>query len=104
MEGLLGGVVRAWDVRKRVVVAPAMNTAMWEHPITGEQMGVLRGRWAWVTVLEPVEKRLACGDVGTGAMREWSEVVEFVVRELGLEGKGGEERQEEEKGEGEEVV
>ena len=89
VDGLLGGVVRAWDVEKRIVVAPAMNTFMWQHPVTGEQMDVLRNKWDWVQVLEPVEKRLACGDVGTGAMREWCEVVEYVVRELGLEGKEG---------------
>lgn len=90
MDGLLGGVVRAWDVQKKIVVAPAMNTFMWMHPVTGEQMDVLRNRWGWVHVLEPVEKRLACGDVGTGAMREWREVVMYVVNELGLEGEGGE--------------
>lgn len=86
VDGLLGGVVRAWDVNKRIVVAPAMNTHMWMHPLTEEHMSVLRERWKdWVTVLEPVEKRLACGDVGTGAMREWSEVVDYVASYLRLQ-------------------
>ncbi|KAF8428709.1 flavoprotein [Tirmania nivea] len=104
VDGLLGGVTRAWDVEKSIVVAPAMNTLMWQHPVTREQMDVLRNKWEWVQVLEPVEKSLACGDVGTGAMIEWWEVVEYVLKELGLEGKEGEEEEEEEEenGKGEE--
>lgn len=88
VDGLLGGVVRSWDVEKKIVVAPAMNTFMWNHPITGDHMDVLN-KWKWVHVLGPVETRLACGGVGTGALREWWEVVEYVVKELGLEGKEG---------------
>ncbi|KAF8437447.1 flavoprotein [Terfezia claveryi] len=84
VDGLLAGVIRAWDVEKMIVVAPAMNTFMWQHPLTSEQMDVLRNKWDWVQVLEPVEKKLACGDVGTGAMREWREVVEYVVKKLEL--------------------
>lgn len=91
VDGLLGGVVRAWDVNKTIVVAPAMNTFMWTHPITAEQLGVLRHKWHWVKVLEPVEKRLACGDVGTGAMREWKEVVAHLLEDLGLLGRVPEE-------------
>ncbi|KAF8477218.1 flavoprotein [Kalaharituber pfeilii] len=94
VEGLLGGVVRAWDTSKKIVVAPAMNTLMWEHPITEEHMGVLGGRWSsWIKVLEPVEKRLACGDMGRGGMKEWRDIVEYLVEELALEA-GDKERDE----------
>ena len=63
-----------------------MNTAMWEHPVTKKQVKVLEDEWGvggrglggWVEVLRPVEKGLACGDVGSGAMREWSEIVELI--------------------------
>ena len=103
-EDLLGCVLRAWDVegrgwrgrRKRVVVAPAMNSAMWQHPVTARQVRVLEEEWGvgagdggeakgWVEVLRPAEKELACGDVGVGAMREWSEVVEVIKARLSLE-------------------
>ena len=97
-EDLLGCVLRAWDVegmgwqgrRKRVVVAPAMNGAMWRHPVTARHIRVLEEEWGvggdgWVEVLRPVEKELACGDVEVGAMREWSEVVEVIMARLGLE-------------------
>lgn len=66
-----------------------MNTAMWEHPVTGEQVGRLEGEWGgWFEVLRPVEKGLACGDVGGGAMRDWTEVVGVIERRLGLEEEG----------------
>ncbi|MCJ1415806.1 hypothetical protein MMC32_002139 [Xylographa parallela] len=101
-DNLLTSVVRAWDTSglvegkgvKRIVVAPAMNTAMWRHPVTGRQLEVLEGEWGvgsggWVEVLRPVEKELACGDVGDGAMRDWREVVEVIEERLGLVGGGG---------------
>lgn len=83
-DTLLLSVLRAWDTDKSVVVAPAMNTAMWRHPVTALHVGVLEG-WGWVQVLRPVEKELACGDVGVGAMRAWEEVVAVVEERLGLE-------------------
>ena len=43
-----------------------MNTFMWESPFTAEHLDKL-GRLG-VTVIDPVAKKLACGDVGTGAM------------------------------------
>jgi len=41
-------------------------------------------------VLRPVEKELACGDVGDGAMREWREVVGVIEESLGLKRDGAE--------------
>lgn len=64
-DTLLLSVGRAWDFSKPVVVAPAMNTMMWEHPTTAEHLSRLRS-WG-VHVVDPVEKRLACDDVGMGA-------------------------------------
>ncbi|KAF3936445.1 hypothetical protein ABW19_dt0206076 [Dactylella cylindrospora] len=85
-DNLLLSIVRAWDTNRRIAVAPAMNTLMWEHPITGKQIKVLEEEWEWFRVLRPVEKMLACGDSGSGGMKEWSEIVEWLVEELGLEG------------------
>ena len=50
-----------------------MNTAMWEHPATAAHLGALRA-WGF-GVVPPVAKRLACGDVGVGAMAGVAEVV-----------------------------
>ena len=98
-DNLLLSVVRAWDtngeiesgMKKRIILAPAMNTAMWRHPVTRKQIQVLEEDWAidqehngWIELLRPVEKTLACGDAGNGAMREWSEIVSVVEARLNL--------------------
>jgi phosphopantothenoylcysteine decarboxylase len=77
--------------RKGIVVAPAMNTAMWSHPVTARQLKILEEEWGvekggWFEVLRPVEKRLACGDTGSGAMRSWEEIVKVIERRLHLAG------------------
>ncbi|ETS81135.1 hypothetical protein PFICI_06137 [Pestalotiopsis fici W106-1] len=78
---------------KRIIVAPAMNTAMWRHPVTESQIKVLSEDWGvgkqgkgagWFEVLPPQQKTLACGDIGDGAMMEWSEIVKVIEDRLGL--------------------
>ncbi|KIV78919.1 hypothetical protein, variant [Exophiala sideris] len=101
-DGLLLSVVRAWDTtglvdmrKKRIFVAPAMNTAMWRHPITKKQIKVLEQDWGsgdggWITVLRPMEKELACGDVGDGAMMDWKQIVVHIESYLQLSAQNGE--------------
>ncbi|KAF3217856.1 hypothetical protein TWF106_007819 [Orbilia oligospora] len=89
-DNLLLSVIRAWDTNKPIAVAPAMNTLMWEHPVTTSQIKVLETEWSWFRVLRPVEKLLACGDSGSGAMKEWSTIVSWVVEEMKLKLEGGE--------------
>lgn len=72
-DNLLTNVARAWNHNKPFIVAPAMNTAMYEHPITKEQVGKLMD-WNFC-VIPPVEKELACGDFGVGAMASVADVV-----------------------------
>ncbi|MFO7572439.1 MAG: bifunctional phosphopantothenoylcysteine decarboxylase/phosphopantothenate--cysteine ligase CoaBC [Gaiellaceae bacterium] len=55
-----------------VVVAPAMNVRMWEHPATVANVEILRARG--VDVLGPVAGELAEGEVGTGRMAEPEEI------------------------------
>mmetsp|Transcript_21916 Transcript_21916/g.37593 ORF Transcript_21916/g.37593 Transcript_21916/m.37593 type:complete len:190 (-) Transcript_21916:38-607(-) len=75
-DNLLLCVARAWDFRRPFLVAPAMNTMMWEHPATAQQLDVVR-RWG-VTVIPPVCKTLACGDSGIGAMAEVDTIISAV--------------------------
>lgn len=49
-----------------VLVAPAMNVRMWEHPAVQENLSILRARG--VRVVDPDEGFLACGDYGKGRM------------------------------------
>ncbi|CAG9997573.1 unnamed protein product [Clonostachys byssicola] len=110
-DNLALSVCRAWDTdgqvdgqRKRMLVAPAMNTAMWRHPVTERQIRVLEEDWGvrtneetgeetgWIEVLQPqATKLLACGDLGSGAMMEWSEIVKIIEARLGLERSEGSE-------------
>ena len=55
-DNLLTCVMRAWDLEKPALVAPAMNTQMWEHPVTSQQLTILRG-WGY-SVIPPCSKTL----------------------------------------------
>ncbi|XP_033045221.1 phosphopantothenoylcysteine decarboxylase isoform X4 [Trachypithecus francoisi] len=53
-------VIRAWDRSKPLLFCPAMNTAMWEHPITAQQVDQLKA-FGYVEI-PCVAKKLVCGD------------------------------------------
>ncbi len=61
----------------RVVLAPAMNTNMWNHPATRENLRVLRERGH--VIVEPGDGALACGMVGPGRLAEPEEIAEVVA-------------------------
>ncbi len=79
-DNLLTCVLRAWDRSKPLIIAPAMNTKMWEHPATVEHLEKLK-RWYDLRVVPPVARKLACGDVGVGAMADVADIVKSVVIE-----------------------
>ena len=58
------------------LAAPAMNTRMYENPVTQDNLETLR-RYGW-QVIEPKSGRLACGAVGMGKMPEPEELLEAV--------------------------
>jgi phosphopantothenoylcysteine decarboxylase/phosphopantothenate--cysteine ligase len=64
-----------------VIVAPAMNVNMWEHPATRANVETLRGRG--VKVIEPGSGDLACGMVGGGRLAEPAAIVAAVAEILG---------------------
>lgn len=80
-DNLLTCVVRAWDRQKPLLVAPAMNTHMFEHPATDEHLATLNRWYPRFKVIPPVEKRLACGDTGIGAMADLV-IITFEVQKL----------------------
>jgi phosphopantothenoylcysteine decarboxylase len=89
-DNLLTCVYRAWDPARPVVLAPAMNTLMWEHPATSRHLTQLLADHGGVAPLDvadpaglcaavnatcprlrvvpPVAKVLACGDEGVGGL------------------------------------
>ena len=64
-----------------VLVAPAMNVNMWNHPATQANVEMLRQRG--VRVVEPGTGDLACGMVGAGRMAEPDAIADAVLRALG---------------------
>jgi phosphopantothenoylcysteine decarboxylase/phosphopantothenate--cysteine ligase len=60
-----------------VVLAPAMNTQMWEHPATRANMAVLMARGH--VVVPPGEGLLACGTVGPGRLADPVEIADAVT-------------------------
>jgi phosphopantothenoylcysteine decarboxylase/phosphopantothenate--cysteine ligase len=65
----------------QVLVAPAMNVNMWEHPATQANLELLRQRG--VRVIEPGTGDLACGMVGAGRMAEPQAIADAVLDALG---------------------
>ena len=60
-----------------ICVAPAMNTCMWDHPVTRPQVELVES-WGYI-VIPPVVKTLVCGDTGTGAMASVETVIDTVL-------------------------
>ncbi|XP_014263380.1 phosphopantothenoylcysteine decarboxylase isoform X1 [Maylandia zebra] len=79
-DNLLTCVVRAWDTSRPLLFCPAMNTAMWLHPITAQQVSRLK-EFGYVEI-PCVAKKLVCGDEGKGAMAEVSTIVSLVKEYL----------------------
>jgi phosphopantothenoylcysteine decarboxylase len=95
-DNCLTCVWRAWDTSRPVILAPAMNTLMWEHPLTSRHLrelapanapGDLKGDQLidWINnqnqtvrIVGPIEKNLACGEIGMGAMAEVEEILQAV--------------------------
>ena len=65
------------------LAAPAMNTAMYENPVTQDNLKRLKA-YGWI-LLEPSVGLLACGDVGAGKMMEPADMLPFIQRELAFE-------------------
>lgn len=102
-DNCLTCVWRAWDAAKPVILAPAMNTFMWQNAFTrrhlraiGADFGAshvpghlndaaliaqINDRAKGFRIVSPVEKRLACGDTGAGGLAEVPDLVQ-AVREM----------------------
>jgi phosphopantothenoylcysteine decarboxylase len=106
-DNFLTCIYRAWDFSKPLILAPAMNTLMWDSHVTlGHLRQLIEYRtteplpagWTLeqapavyaqyvpkIILIPPQSKRLACGDVGVGAMAEVTQIAE-VVRHWSLQG------------------
>jgi phosphopantothenoylcysteine decarboxylase len=107
-DNCLTCVWRAWDPARPVILAPAMNTFMWEHPLTRRHLRQLiddHGECPapadadldalvdWLNrhcpqlrMVGPISKKLACGDVGLGGMAEVADLLAAVQDVFHLSG------------------
>ena len=96
-DNCLSCLFRAWDFTRPVILAPAMNTLMWQSRVTRRHFNLLLTDhglgepvllWSLddvesiftrhaplIRVVGPVSKRLACGDIGLGAMAEVDQIL-----------------------------
>jgi phosphopantothenoylcysteine decarboxylase / phosphopantothenate---cysteine ligase len=77
-DGLLGSVHLAFD--GPVLIAPAMNTRMWLHAATGDNIALLRARG--VEVVDPGSGLLADGETGVGRLAEPAAIADAVEGRL----------------------
>ena len=106
-DNCLTCVWRAWDPAKPAVLAPAMNTLMWENSFTRRHLRslaadfgaghipghldqdllipMMNDRCKGLRVVPPVSKELACGDLGVGAMASVLDIVGQIVNHGGTE-------------------
>ncbi len=64
------------------LIAPAMNTKMFENPVTQDNLDILR-RYGW-EVIAPASGRLACGAVGAGKLPEPEVLLQHILRSIAL--------------------
>jgi phosphopantothenoylcysteine decarboxylase len=99
-DNCLTCVWRAWDPAKPVILAPAMNTLMWQNAFTRKHLRAIAAdfgashvpghlddalliaqindRAKRFRIVPPIEKTLVCGDTGIGAMAEMPELIQAV--------------------------
>ena len=82
-DDLTGSLFLAWEHGKRPwLIAPAMNTFMWQHPATQASVKALTG-WG-VRVIDPAAGLLACGENGPGRLADPDQILAEVLKTLGL--------------------
>lgn len=65
------------------IVSPAMNTQMYNNPITQDNMGILRHYG--FEVIDPASGYLACGDIGAGKMPDPEVLLDYILKEIACE-------------------
>lgn len=80
-DDMLTTTMLACDCPK--IVAPAMNTRMYENPVTQDNIRKLEEYG--MTIADPASGHLACGDVGKGKMREPEELFQYILMACAFE-------------------
>jgi phosphopantothenoylcysteine synthetase/decarboxylase len=84
-DNLLSSIALANNFKKPLLIAPAMNTEMYDHPATQRNLQTLKD-WG-VLVLDSPSGVLACGEYGAGRMVEATDLVSHIKGSLKKEGR-----------------
>ena len=76
-DDLLSTLICATPQNTPILLCPAMNTNMWDNPITQRNVRWIRESNRF-SIIDPVEKRLACGDFGIGGLPEPIEILKKI--------------------------
>ncbi len=80
-DNLLVAAAFSLEKNKKIIIAPAMNTSMWENPITQANINKIRSIDRFILV-DPIEGELACGDKGKGKMADVSCLFDILKKEI----------------------
>lgn len=75
----LTSIVLAWPLEKPLILAPAMNTRMWENPITQKNLQVVQKVYK-TSIVGPEVGTLACNVRGIGAMANIKTIVDVLLK------------------------
>jgi phosphopantothenoylcysteine decarboxylase/phosphopantothenate--cysteine ligase len=87
-DDMLTTIVMATLPNTPIVIAPAMNTRMWQNPIVQHNIATLRSLDARYRFIAPRESLLACGDYGEGALATPADIVAEILASLAGEASG----------------
>ena len=76
-DNFLCCIARCWQKQKPLIIAPTMNTEMWVDSITQIHISEIKKRFNMM-MIDPINKKLACGDEGIGAMADIKQIIDYV--------------------------
>lgn len=80
-EDLLSCTIYAFDYKnKPVILCPSMNSNMWEHPVTQQNVSILKK--IGYKILPPESGKLLCKKTGAGRLPDIDKILEFVQKFL----------------------
>jgi len=83
-DDLLSTIAMALPKETPRMIAPAMNTRMYENPIHQKNLKILKDELGYIEI-EPKEAMLACGDVGKGALADVDKIID-TIHQFSLKG------------------
>ena len=77
-DALQTSLLRALSPDTPKILFPAMNTHMYQHPLTAEQLFIVQEKLEYMVSGPQGVGKLACGDEGPGKMTDWRDIVTMI--------------------------